>query len=624
LTLAELAGLLDDPRFAVRDQAVEWLGEAGEKGTEVLRGVVEKGDTIEARRNAIWSLTRIDGQGARAAVRFGLGDPDASVRIAAAHSAGLHRDRGAVPALSRLLVDDSLAVRREAATALGRIRCEAAVPALLDCLRTVVDRFLEHALIYALVEMADPKATRQGLADPDPRVMRGALIALDQMVGGGLARGEVIPLLESDDEQLRSCALSVITAKPDWWDALVSPLRGWLGRPDLAEARAGLVRECLRAFVGRREIQEVVAEGLTQEDLPLAVRHLLLEAIAEGLSNEGSPLLSAPLARQLSHPDLEVRRRALMAIESTGTDGCEGALELLARGATQPAELRLAALRLCAARKPELDDALMHFLVSQLAEEGAPLTRLSAARVAARAALSEAQRANLIPFVAKAGVLELGPLLQAFERPGEETSGLALVEALAQAPALPSLRSDQVKAILKDHSERVREAAEPLLRRLEVGAEDRRARLALFGEVVEGGDPARGAGVFAGEKAACSTCHRVRGEGAQIGPDLSTIGALRSGRDLLESIVFPSATLTRGYEFFKVATRNGQVYNGLVTRETVGTLCLTLPDRSEVRLARASIEMIQPSELSIMPEGLDAQLSREDLRDLVSFLRSLK
>src|SRR5206468_12467762 len=74
-------------------------------------------------------------------------------------------------------------------------------------------------------------------------------------------------------------------------------------------------------------------------------------------------------------------------------------------------------------------------------------------------------------------------------------------------------------------------------------------------------------------------CHTVQGEGGRVGPDLSRIGASRSDRDLLEAILFPSASFARGFEPFVVATDDGRIYSGVVARETADAL-----DRKSTRL----------------------------------------
>ena len=117
--------------------------------------------------------------------------------------------------------------------------------------------------------------------------------------------------------------------------------------------------------------------------------------------------------------------------------------------------------------------------------------------------------------------------------------------------------------------------------------------------------PDAGRDVFFGARAACSACHTVNGEGGRIGPDLSKIGAIRTGRDLLEAIVFPSASFVRGYEPYLVADRDGRQYTGTLARETVEAIFLHTTEGAEVRIPRASLEELQQGRVSIMPQGLD-------------------
>jgi len=99
---------------------------------------------------------------------------------------------------------------------------------------------------------------------------------------------------------------------------------------------------------------------------------------------------------------------------------------------------------------------------------------------------------------------------------------------------------------------------------------------------------------------------------------------MRSHREILAAIVFPSATFVRGFEPYVVTTQRGRVYTGLVRRETPDAIYLVGADRTEARIPRSAIDTIVPSKVSIMPQGLDAQINRQELRDLIAFLRSLK
>jgi putative heme-binding domain-containing protein len=73
-----------------------------------------------------------------------------------------------------------------------------------------------------------------------------------------------------------------------------------------------------------------------------------------------------------------------------------------------------------------------------------------------------------------------------------------------------------------------------------------------------------------------------------------------------------------------VATRDGRQFTGTLARETVEAIFLNTTDGAEVRIPRASIEELQQGRVSIMPQGLDAQLPREQLADLLAFLQALR
>src|SRR5262249_13899796 len=93
--------------------------------------------------------------------------------------------------------------------------------------------------------------------------------------------------------------------------------------------------------------------------------------------------------------------------------------------------------------------------------------------------------------------------------------------------------------------------------------EQQRARLAEFAPFLKGGDAGRGRQVFFGSKTACATCHAIGKEGGRIGPDLTKIGAVRSGPDLLEAILLPSASIAQGYESYQVIAKDGRTATGV-------------------------------------------------------------
>ena len=130
--------------------------------------------------------------------------------------------------------------------------------------------------------------------------------------------------------------------------------------------------------------------------------------------------------------------------------------------------------------------------------------------------------------------------------------------------------------------------------------------------------------VFNSQKAACFTCHAIGYRGGKLGPDLTRIGAVRTEMDLLESIVFPSASFVRSYEPSIVVTVDGRSFQGVVRDEPGGTLAVQTTATQVERVPRDEVESIEPGRVSIMPQGYDKLLSPQDLADLVAFLHRAK
>jgi putative heme-binding domain-containing protein len=220
--------------------------------------------------------------------------------------------------------------------------------------------------------------------------------------------------------------------------------------------------------------------------------------------------------------------------------------------------------------------------------------------------------------------MELEHLLPAFADCDNEQVGLHLLEGLQAAPARSSLRVDAVRTALAKFGPNVQKRADELYAALDADILRQRARLDELVTKLNSGDIRRGQLIFNSPKAACSTCHAVGYKGGEVGPDLTRIGGIRNERDLLESIVFPSASFVRSYEPVVVATKEGKLHNGLIKKDTPEEIVLVLGANQEVRIARDDIETIQPSKVSVMPAGLDQQLSQSELADLVAFLKACK
>jgi len=144
----------------------------------------------------------------------------------------------------------------------------------------------------------------------------------------------------------------------------------------------------------------------------------------------------------------------------------------------------------------------------------------------------------------------------------------------------------------------------------------------VAGLMARNGDASAGEAAYT--KAACITCHRVGGEGIDFGPDLTEIGNKLSREALFEAILYPSAGISHGFQGLVVTTKDGSRYSGYATGETDGQLTMRLPGGVQRTFPKDDITVREPMEVSLMPPGLTAGLSVEELVDLVAYLQSLQ
>ena len=108
-----------------------------------------------------------------------------------------------------------------------------------------------------------------------------------------------------------------------------------------------------------------------------------------------------------------------------------------------------------------------------------------------------------------------------------------------------------------------------------------------------------------------------------MGPDLTAIGSIRSGHDLLEAIVFPSASFVPGHEVYRVRTKtSSEILSGVIGEQDSDAIALITGPNAEVRIPRDRIASMEPSTVSLMPEGLDTSLSQQEFTDLLAFLQA--
>jgi putative heme-binding domain-containing protein len=134
-----------------------------------------------------------------------------------------------------------------------------------------------------------------------------------------------------------------------------------------------------------------------------------------------------------------------------------------------------------------------------------------------------------------------------------------------------------------------------------------------------GGDFERGKSLFFGDKLKCSTCHRIRGEGAETSPELSNLVS-REAASVLRDIKEPSASINPDYVAYNVSLTNDDVMTGFVRAQDENWLRLVGVDGKETKFRRSEVRKLQPSAVSLMPAGLLDALKQGEIEDLLTFL----
>jgi putative heme-binding domain-containing protein len=339
-----------------------------------------------------------------------------------------------------------------------------------------------------------------------------------------------------------------------------------------------------------------------------------------------------PLARALAAGEIEVTRAAISVARAAppSKDAAavvHEALVRLARDSAAPLDVRIDALAALPGGLTRVDQDLFDLLRSGL-QPAQPMTvRVAAAAVLEKAHLGRKHLLDLTGLLWNLGPLELPRLLPAFDRGSDEALGLAMLAALHGSKGRSSIRPDILRPRLAKYPESVQEKGEALLASLNVDAARQRKRLEELlaaGKNGKEGDVRRGQAVFNNSKAACLSCHTIGYLGGKIGPDLTRIGQIRSERDLLEAILFPSASFARGYEPVVVTTASGAIHGGVLRSDLSDSVVLVNGAGEEIRILRREIADMQPGTVSVMPPGLDTQLSRQEITDLLAFLKATR
>jgi putative membrane-bound dehydrogenase-like protein len=189
----------------------------------------------------------------------------------------------------------------------------------------------------------------------------------------------------------------------------------------------------------------------------------------------------------------------------------------------------------------------------------------------------------------------------------------AIRKGVVKAPEISSLRRTQLQ---KHTDPSIRKTAETLFQELESGDRMKVYR-ALRDALAQPAKPAEGAAVFA---RVCAACHTFHGTGGKVGPDLS--GVRNQPADaLLLHIIVPNYEVVPAYQTITVATDDGRNLAGWLASETETSLTLRTAAGAEENLLRKNITSLTASGLSLMPDGLEQAMTKDELVNLIAYLK---
>jgi len=628
-----LKGHLGHQDMRVRSKAQFELVKRGSEGYEVLKSATAPSNIQLERIHGMWGMGQFARKDVSKSADFVplLADDDQEIIAQAAKLIGDSKFENASSELIALVNHANPRVQFFATEALGRTKDINAINPILQMLESNDDQdaWLRMGGIIALgrIDQATPMVS---LANNPSRALRtAAVVALRRMEDSGIAT-----FLKDKDEYIVAEAARGINddfSIPDALPALAQVLKEsrFKGEPLLRRAINANLR------VGENENIDILLEFANRKSAPEEMRAEAIAALGTWASpsvldrvdgryrgeitrdgTEARTALEAKLGSLITDKSSEVQ---VATIEAAGRLKLESASKLIyARFQNDKSEdVREAALRvLQELEAPEIEQALesaladKHNKVRSRALELLPQSKIPEATsvrlfekifVSGTTKEKQSALASLGKFKSEAALLVLGNMFDKLNAGSlEDELHLDVIEAIEEqgaASLTTKLTAFQNKA----------EASDPLNG---------------YYETLSGGDARRGQGVFyRSEEGQCTRCHSVFEFGGNAGPGLSGVGSRLSKKQILTSLIAPSAEFALGYEVATIDLKDGTSHTGIISNRTDDSISLKIGKEEIKTIATADISNYEsiPSSMPIMKD----KLSKREIRDVVAYLASL-
>ncbi len=635
LALERMELLLGHEDQRVRRKAQFELASRGEDGLKVFKQQLEPQANQLARVHAIWGISQLarkQNHGFAEVLLPYLNDQDPEIRAQAARWLGDVKYKEAGDALIPLLKDENSRVRFFASEALGRMEHKSALPQIVGMIEEndEEDVYLRHAGSLALARIGDEQAVISLSDHPSRAVRIAAVVALRRMKSSGVAN-----FLQDEDHYIVAEAARAINDDESIPDAL----------PDLAALlvqdrfkEEPIIRRAINANLrlGSQEALDQLISYISKGGAPDELRAEAISALSSWtspsvldrvdgwyrgeISRDPNRVLSSakePLENLVKNGNTMLRVPAVQALGALGVKNSEGML-LVALKNDASDQVREAALRALAHLEADHMEEAIQIGLSDRAKN----VRIAGLDLIERMEMDATLKAELLADVIQnQPIEEKQAALTSLGKVDADVSASifkGFITQLEQGDFFPEIELELVEALEATGREELMRNYE----RIKAQQSEDQA-LASYSGSMYGGDPVKGRRIFFQHPTGqCIKCHAYDDFGGNAGPRMNGIAKELNRKELLEALIDPSKRLAPGFGVVILDLKDDQRVAGIKAAENSESITVKMGNKPDTVVLKEHIVERRDAPSS-MPD-MKQYLTRREIRDLVSFLATLK
>ncbi len=633
-TLEVLSALLEHQDMRIRHKAQFEIVRRKE-GLEIFKAALTEGNEQLKRIHAIWGIAQLarDKKTAAENLTQYLEDSDEEIIAQCAKYLGDVKYKGAEKALVSLVNHNSPRVQFFATEALGRIEYSPAFSTILSMLERNNDKdlYLRHAGILALSRIGNAKDLLALKENSSTALRTAAVVALRRM-----KHPEIEDFLNDQDEYIIAETARAINddySIPEALPALAELLKNTESTNEVIIRRS--INACVR--VGRdSDLTRLVNYALNLE-APDEMREEVIKALSswtapsvldrvdgryrgeiERDDKQLKAIFSPKLSQLLSEENSEIQKATLDAAAKLNALDLSDQIEKLFIN-SKSSSIRKSALNSLVKLSPDHLDKIIELGLKDrsYSVRSAALSAISSSDISDKDAvplfITVLNKENANIREVQAALKGLGSI----KEPSSESALLDQFEKLKNGHLKEEVHLDLISAMEEHGTEELKSKLTSHF--LDLSSDP----LGEYLAALEGGDSRIGRDLFYGHEAAqCVRCHSIYEWGGDAGPGLGDVGQRLDKREILESMVMPSATLSSGYEVVSLALKGNESVAGYVKNENDQIISIEKGNKEYIEVNKSDI-LERTNIPSSMPD-MSRILSKTEIRDLIAFLGGLK